>query len=454
MRARGLSFQRSEVLIIGACLLLSVIIGIASGSQAGTRALALVAGVLLFAALVWDLRLVLPILIFTLPFGPRFPMSFGNLYLSTVIVIIAYAAWIIRMPLAAREFSLRLNSVAMGIIGLMVALVLTALQDVGLLLSNQASLLRFIQFYLYTGLFIMIWQMSLSPLEIKVLLVLVLIAGLGEGVIGAVQWLKHPGMYVVGTFDYSHNSFSCYVTFISVLLLGIVLRTRSRVMGIGCVLGIAFLLYSILFSFSRTAYVSLGVSLLTFLFLPVARIRKIMLVVFSCAGLVVILLMTPVSVIHRAFDVYLTLAGRQTALSFFYRIRSWKEALRGFLENPILGQGTWYYAIRDNFFVKIAAESGLVGSLAFITLIYLILRSERRAFSACPEDGLVKGITLGLYPASIGFLIVFNLSGDFPLVHRVTGTFWIVLALILKYSLNQAGTKNERQPQTGKSALR
>jgi hypothetical protein len=322
----GVTLTRSDLAIIALCLCLSVIVGFLSGSPAGPRVSAYLAGILLFVALVWDIRLVVPVLIFSLPFGPRFQMSAGNLYLSTVIVIIAYAAWLIRSPLSREGFSLAVNPVIYGVLALMAAFLVSALQNVSVLLSDRAASLRFIQFYLYAGLFILIWQMNFKRDHIKMLLSLVIAAGIIEGILGGWQWLKVPGMYVFGTFDGEHNNFSCYVTFTSVLLLGVALRARRPLLRVACLAAIAISLYSIVFSFSRTAYISLGISLIAFLFMPLGRLKKMILIIVSSVGTLAVWLFIPVSVAYRALDIYSTFTGGEMALSFTHRVEMWRDS--------------------------------------------------------------------------------------------------------------------------------
>ncbi len=196
---------------------------------------------------------------------------------------------------------------------------------------------------------------------------------------------------------------------------------------------LACLLYVLVLSFSRTAYVALAVSMFVFLLMPIGKARKIGLAAAGASAVLIGLAALPAAVSRRMMDIYLTLAGRQMALSFIYRIEMWRGALADFLRNPLLGRGTYFYELRDNFYVKVIGETGLLGITALVALLYLILREERRVLGRSTGDDLLDGLTLGLFPASVGFLVVFNLAGDFFLIHRLMGTFWIMLALILRY---------------------
>jgi O-antigen ligase len=424
-----------ETAIVALCIMISVGAGLLLGTRAG-REIAVPLGVVaLFLLLVWDLRLVVPVLLVMLPFGPKFPMAFGNLYLSTAVLIAAYLAWAVRLPASRKGLELRYNDVLLGVAFMAAAFAISSLQNYQFLISDRTALLRFIQFLIYTGIFVMVFQMELSRSVIKFLLVLMILAGIAQGMLGAAQWMLRPGLYVTGTFDGEHNLFAAYAAFTVVLLTGVALETRRRSLTILSLAAIAIMLFAIVFSFSRTAYVSLAVSFLVFAFLPIGRTKRIVVPLTAAGAAIAGLVIVPASVTERMRDILRTATGEYIALSFRYRLRMWRIALEDFLESPILGKGAWTYKLRDNFFVKVGAEVGIVGLVAFLVLIYLILRASWRHIADPPDDGFVRGIVVGFFPAAVGSLIVFNLAGDFLSVHRFIGVFWIGLALILRYRM-------------------
>lgn len=415
------------------CVSVALLLGLMWGFSFEPNIIAPILGVLFFLFLVWDLKLVLPLLVVLLPFGPKFAMSFGNLYLATAVLMGVYAAWVLRIPVTKPRLSIRYTAITMGILSFMLVLFLSGLQHIGYLLANRTNLLRILQFFLYSGLFIIVYDMEFSKGEIRRLLILSLIAAVGQGAYGTYQWIRFPGFYIAGTFDGIHNHFGAYVAFMIVMFLGILLRTRRASWAVACLASIACLMYALVFSFSRTAYVSLAVSVLVFFFMPVAGKKKIALAATSLAGVLAGLAIVPMAVGQRMLDIYLTFTGKQMALSFLYRLKMWEGALEDFLRNPLLGRGTYYYDLQDNFYLKVVGETGLLGLIALIALLYLILREERRLLRRRTGDDLIDGLSLGLFPASVGFLVVFNLAGDFFLIHKLMGAFWIMLALILRY---------------------
>ena len=443
-RMNSLNIVQRDLPMSLICIGVSIFIGVMAGFALEVNLVAPAAAALLFVLFVWDVRLMLPLFIVLLPFGPKFTMSFGNLYLATAVLMVVYAAYVLRLPLVKRRLAFKYNGISLGLLAFMLVLVVSGLQHVDFLMANRVNALRLIQFLLYTGFFFIVYDLDLSRREMRNLLILVLLAGVGQGLVGAVQWLRYPGFYVAGTFDGIHNHFGAYVAFMIVMLIGVMFRSRRTYSIAASLLSIAVLLYALVFSFSRTAYIALAVSIVVFFFMPIGKKRKVLLgAVAGCSALIGLALI-PMAVSRRMLDIYLTLTGRQVALSFFYRIRMWNVALADFARNPLLGRGTYYYDLRDNFYLKVIGETGLLGIVTFIVLLYLILREEKKLLAGRTGDDFIDGMTLGLFPATVGFLVVFNFAGDFFLIHKLMGTFWIILALLLMYHSAERGVPNGR----------
>jgi O-antigen ligase len=368
-----------------------------------------------------------------IPFGPKFPLWFGNLYLATTILIITFGVWFWRSPFLPRPFSIPVSEIVVSIVILLAVMSLSALQSISFLLAHQENLLRYVQFLIYTCFFIVLLQMPFSKRGARAILFLAVVAGVGQGLLGVWQWVTNPGFYVTGTFDYSHSNYAVYIVFITLLIAGVLLESRSRIIVACSVLGLAALLYSITFSFSRGGYVALGAGFLVMLAMPIKGKRRLLLAGTLAGGAVLFLLVMPQDIAIRLSSILKNLIGGQIGISWGGRLSMWKDAFTDFTKYPLLGRGTWSYHLRDNFFMKTLGEGGLLGFLAFVGFLYILLRTEWRSVKAGIDDDFVRGIAYGLLPATVACLIVFNLSGDFFGVHRFMGSFWIVLAMVLKY---------------------
>jgi len=434
--------NRSVAPILALIVVASVAAGVAFDFRS-VYPVAVLGGLLLFLLLVWDFRVIVPMMIVLVPVGPKFPMSFGNLYLATVVLIVAYAVWVWRLPLSPAGLTFPREPVLLTLLVFTGVMLLSSLQNISFLFQNQLHSLRFLQFLLYTFFFALILQMSISRKTIRMLLVLVLAVGFLEGLIGVWQWQTNPGMFVTGTFDYRHTNYSVYTVFITFLFLGVLVETRRRVVALTCIAALAALIYATVFAFSRAAYVSLMVGFIALLFMPIKRGRRVALMgAVALLGLVTYF-MLPKDVMLRAEDLFTTLTGKYIALSFRYRLRMWRVAFVDFLQHPILGKGTWTYEVRDNFYIKVLAEMGIAGFIAFIAVLYMIIKREWRCIRTEAGNDFVGGVAVGLLPATLATLVVFQLSGDHFLNHRFMINFWIVLALVLKHCLGVGQNRHQ-----------
>jgi O-antigen ligase len=418
--------------LVGAVVALSVLVGVAAGTG-WTLPFVIAAGLGLFLVLVRDIRLIAPLLILLIPLGPKFEMGFGNLHLATALLIVGVVAWLWRNPLAPRPLSLPLNHVLVALVVLSAVLGLSALQVVPLLLGDPALFLRLIQFFLYTALFAMVLQIGFSPADVKKLLIFALLVGVVEAMAGLRQWLIQPGFYVSGTFDGQHNHFAIFIVFIALLLLGAVLETKSLLLRLAGLAGLALMVFGIVFSFSRGGYVAFAAGTLTFFLMPVRRKMKVVLALAAAASAVAVLVSVPAVIRERAYSIFLNVSGQQEGISFAMRLKMWRSGLADFAAHPVLGRGTWTSGLKDNFYLKVLAEAGILGFAAFLGLVYVVLREEWKLVRLGIEDDFMRGIAHGLFAATIACLVVYNLSGDFFGVHRFMGVFWIVVALLLVY---------------------
>jgi O-antigen ligase len=418
--------------LVGAVVALAVVTGAAVG-MGWNRALILAGALALFAILVKDVRLAVPLLIVAIPFGPKFEMSFGSLYLATALLIMALTAWVWRAPLLRSPFAFPFNPMVVSLLALSAVLGVSALQVLPFLSGRPVLLLRLIQFYLYIALFFMVIQLRFSPGEIRKLVILFLLVGVSQGALGVIQWLQRPGLFLSGTFDNQHNHFGIYAVFIALLLLGVLLENSGTRLRLAALAGLSVMVFSIVFSFSRGGYTAFIAGIVALLFTPIRRRRKLVLVLCAAALGIFIYISVPEFVRERAQSIILNVSGEEVGISWGTRLQLWQEAYGEFLKNPILGAGTWSKGFRDNFYFRILAEAGLLGMFAFFVLLLTLFREIWKIVRFRLEDGLMRGVATGLFAASFACMVVYNLAGDFFAIHRFMGTYWILLGLILVY---------------------
>ncbi|HEX9817929.1 MAG TPA: O-antigen ligase family protein [Patescibacteria group bacterium] len=127
-------------------------------------------------------------------------------------------------------------------------------------------------------------------------------------------------------------------------------------------------------------------------------------------------------------------------LSLAIRLDSlWPNALKGFMRNPLLGSGyatlnkeSAYHFTEadstDNNYLRALGETGLLGFLAFFSIIFIILKQTvKHLFS---KDLFTAGLAIGLLSSSIG-LLANALYIDVYAASKVAFTYWAVVGFTL-----------------------
>lgn len=108
----------------------------------------------------------------------------------------------------------------------------------------------------------------------------------------------------------------------------------------------------------------------------------------------------------------------------------WPRSLRAFAKNPFLGTGFSSVTLAtDNDYLRLLAETGLLGFMAFF-LIFLEIGRRVIGFARWAKPGLEKSLVLGLSGAAIGllanavFIDVFESS-------KIAFIFWLLMGVLV-----------------------
>ncbi len=116
----------------------------------------------------------------------------------------------------------------------------------------------------------------------------------------------------------------------------------------------------------------------------------------------------------------------------------WPQAIKGFMKNPLLGSGYatlnknsvnefTYAESTDNDYLRMLGETGLLGSIAFLSIIYFALRFA--AINLNSKDETTRIIGLGFIGASVGMLVTATYIDVFE-SSKVAYTYWTLAALV------------------------
>jgi O-antigen ligase len=236
---------------------------------------------------------------------------------------------------------------------------------------------------------------------------------------------------------------------VSMLIIFRIVHEKSALVKTACVLTLGIFLYIVLNTYSRGAYLTLAIDAVLLLFLLRKHYNPIL--IFAGIGALILLLpFVPVTYQDRFISLFAVTQESGIYEDWSLRGRS-SEMLTGlamFSERPILGVGTANYPVnyqryaqaiglefraeaRDphSLYVQILAETGLLGAITFLGLIYFLFDSLNRT---CREIEKYPGLQDWLpWVSSIRLALLSYLLTSMFLHNAYIRYFWILVAMAL-----------------------
>jgi putative inorganic carbon (HCO3(-)) transporter len=228
-------------------------------------------------------------------------------------------------------------------------------------------------------------------------------------------------------------AFASQCTLFLIAFFGSIQSLRVRII---VVFLLAAGLYSVLFSYSRGAWLGFACGVL---YLGITRMRwffvaALLLIPFAGALL-------PPAVIQRASMTY---QEGELDTSSGDRVEIWKHAMKTSLSDPLLGVGfDCYHLYRaqddeelldtHNMYVKAYVETGVVGLACLIGFFFSALRLGHR-LARTATDPFYRALGAG-FAAYMVSVIVVNIFGDRWTYIDLSSFTWILLALVIQATL-------------------
>jgi len=111
------------------------------------------------------------------------------------------------------------------------------------------------------------------------------------------------------------------------------------------------------------------------------------------------------------------------------RTRAWQIVLGHWAQRPVFGKGVASIWWADAMYVKILAETGLIGLIAFLFVIMRLWTSTKFAFLSATkpwEKGLTFGFLLGIVP-----LMVHAIGANTFYIVRIMEPFWFLAGMVM-----------------------
>jgi putative inorganic carbon (HCO3(-)) transporter len=228
------------------------------------------------------------------------------------------------------------------------------------------------------------------------------------------------------------NGLAAFEAMFCTFVLGILTFVRNIAARIGLVLVLVSGIYCLLFSFSRGGYIGFLCGMIT---VGVLRSRK-----YLVLALVVIFgwqVLLPTSVQQRISMTTEGSGNGQFDSSSEERLTLWRDALDMFERNPVTGTGfnTYEFMHRvgsyqdtHNYYLKVLAETGLVGMILFLFLLRMLFTSGWQLYRST-NDLFWSAVATG-FTAMVICAIFLNFFGDRWSYQQVDGYLWMLLGIV------------------------
>jgi O-antigen ligase len=230
------------------------------------------------------------------------------------------------------------------------------------------------------------------------------------------------------------NTFGGYLLFLGAITAGLLLKSedfRSRQLFIFLLLAI---IPPLLFTQSRASY--LGFIVTCFVLGMLTRHRMI-ITGFLALALLLSPLLLPQEVKDRVIFTFsqpeesgqVRIGEIHLDTSTSARLASLKEIMQDWPKKPIFGYGITGYQFLDSQYPKVLIETGIVGLIAFVYLLYSIFRLAIKNLIEV-KSPYYKGLTIGFFAGFIG-LLFHALGANTFIIVRIMEPFWLFTGIIV-----------------------
>jgi len=258
-----------------------------------------------------------------------------------------------------------------------------------------------------------------------------------------------------GPYGETGNIFAGYLIMHICILLGLFLHLptlRGRVFSL---LACLPLLYTLLFTLSRTSYAALAIAVSFFAIFKHRRLVAIVL--FS---VLIFPAIAPEMVFDRAATI-LQIANQEGKAppSWEARVQAWEASTHKIFDRPLLGSGPGSipFGWIDNEYVRVAVDMGIIGLMVFLWLLLIIGIRANSVYNTLEGPGIMKGYSAGYLMALVAIIVHGSGATSFTAI-RTMETFMLLTGLMAVLYIRHEKWKEAEQEEVrqviGSSAMR
>jgi len=270
--------------------------------------------------------------------------------------------------------------------------------------------------------------------QVKRFVFCLLLTGFIVSVIGIMQ--IPTGERVTAPFEGESgepNTFGGYLVFMAAIAGGLLSEARLTRNRHLLILFLATLIPPFLFAQSRSSYLAVVPMLLVLGYLLQKRVIVIGVMLL---GLLVTPLFLPQAVKDRILFTFtqqqqegqIQVGTMRLDTSTSARLNSWQQALKDWTRHPVLGYGITGYHFVDAQIPRVLVETGILGLLAFVGLLYVLAKTALKSLQAV-QTPLFRGLTVGFIAGYAG-LLVHAIGANTFIIVRIMEPFWFFAGIV------------------------
>ena len=143
----------------------------------------------------------------------------------------------------------------------------------------------------------------------------------------------------------------------------------------------------------------------------------------------------------------MVIGGVRLDTSTSARLSAWQKCLNDFVERPLVGYGVTCYPFVDAQLPRILMESGLIGLVAFLNLLWRILRLTHQRLKES-GDFYSKGLIVGYLSGFIA-LLFHSFGANTFIIVRLMEPFWLFTGIMVLLPNLVAGAEKPQEEPAG-----
>ncbi len=246
------------------------------------------------------------------------------------------------------------------------------------------------------------------------------------------------------------NTFAGYLLFMFCIAGGILLQNIPRRLK-GTLVGLCILIFiPFLYTLSRASYLAIIFSYIAFI---IYSKKKTVLITTMATIVLIGVILRPETIFSRVKYTFqeqqqyaVKLGNITLGPSASARIYSWQDGFEAWKKHPFLGRGVAGFIFIDGQYIRTLPELGLAGLLAFLWLLWTILKNSLGIHKKMQCE-LYKGLTLGFLAGFIGLAIHSVTSNTFIII-RIMEPFWFMAGIVVMLPTLEEEERKEEELTT------